>query len=70
MTRANPRLRLARARQGLSQRELARRAGVSVHTVVRAELGKVNPHPISAWRIAQALEVPVEEIFPEYRETS
>lgn len=67
--RANRRLRLTRAKRGWSQRELARRAGVSVDTVVRAELGKVNTHPVSACRIADALGVPVGDLFPEYRES-
>ncbi|HXF72482.1 MAG TPA: helix-turn-helix transcriptional regulator [Actinomycetota bacterium] len=67
-TRANRRLRLARAKHGWSQRELARRAGVSVETITRAEVGRTRPGPVSAFRIATALGVPIGEIFPEYAE--
>lgn len=66
--RAARRLRLRRASRGWSQRELARRAGVSVETIARAEAGRSRPRPVTAFRIASALGVPMDELFPEYAE--
>jgi transcriptional regulator with XRE-family HTH domain len=48
-------VRQARIERGLSQRELATAAGVSIRTVVRAERTHVSP--LAARAIAQALGV-------------
>ncbi len=64
----NQRLRLARARRGWSQARLAREAGVATDTIVRLEAGRARPRAVSAWRIANALGVPVGDLFPEYAE--
>jgi transcriptional regulator with XRE-family HTH domain len=55
------RLRLDRR---LAQEQLAYKAGVSIRTVVRAEHGWPIAYR-SAYRIAKALGVEMEELFPE-----
>lgn len=49
-------IKLERERQGYSQRELAKKAGVSVPTLIRAEQGK-DIYP-STWRkVREALGI-------------
>lgn len=57
-------LRVARGR-GWTQERLAREARVSVGTISRLETGSRNPSPLVAYRIARALDVDVDELFPE-----
>lgn len=52
-----------RYRQGISQGELARRAGINVSTLSSIETGKVKPRAPTAFAIAQALGVPVDDLF-------
>jgi len=54
-------LRLLRIRAGLTQAELAERAGVSQSLIARIEIGKVNPRVSTLVRIYQALEEFMEE---------
>ncbi|MEM0009571.1 CBS domain-containing protein [Thermofilum sp.] len=54
-------LRLLRIRAGLTQAELAERAGVSQSLIARIESGKVNPRVSTLVRIYQALEEFMEE---------
>jgi predicted transcriptional regulator len=54
-------LRLLRRRAGLTQAELAQRAGVSQSLIARIESGKVNPRVSTLMRIFQALEEFMEE---------
>lgn len=54
----------ARLRAGLTQEQLARRAGVSRDTVRRSEAGRC-PHPDSAHRIATALDCDVRALWPD-----
>ncbi len=53
------RLRRARERLGLSQRDLAAAAGVGAATVTRLELGQTHPRPVTVRRLAAALGVRV-----------
>lgn len=55
---------LCRLRQlaGLTQEQLARKAGVGVASVVRAETGDVDPHQKTAEAIAGALGVTLSEL--------
>ena len=48
-------VRAARLRSGVSQAELARRAGTSQPSIARLEKGQVSPTVISLDRIARAL---------------
>lgn len=51
------RLKELREDQGLSQRELAERAGVALATVLRAEKSYVMPRGLTARKLAKALNV-------------
>ncbi|MDP9368858.1 MAG: helix-turn-helix domain-containing protein [Chloroflexota bacterium] len=53
------RLRRARERIGLGQRDLAAAAGVGVATVARLELDQTHPRPVTVRRLAVALGVRV-----------
>ncbi|MCH8205882.1 MAG: helix-turn-helix transcriptional regulator [Chloroflexi bacterium] len=56
-------LRTLRLQRGLSQEEVAHRAGLHVTYVSGIERGRRNPSVKSLYRIAQALGVPVKELF-------
>lgn len=51
-------VRAARRQAGLSQRELARRAGMPHARVSNIELGKQHPRPATLARLARALGMP------------
>ena len=59
------RLRAARERAGLTQAELAERAGVSRQLVGAIEAGRHSPAVDAALRIAGALDASVERLFGE-----
>lgn len=63
-----PTLRELRVRHLWSQRELARRAGVSERTVASAEAGQRLPRLLTMRRIADALGVDWNEVA-EFRAT-
>lgn len=48
----------------LTQRDLARRAGVSYQHLCRLEAGSHRPRPTTAERLARVLGVRREEVFP------
>jgi transcriptional regulator with XRE-family HTH domain len=56
------RMRTLRKRKALSQRDLARLAGVSPTTINRIEQGLIEPNPSTKRKIAQALGVSPEDI--------
>ncbi len=58
-----PPLRTRRLRCGLTQAELARRAGVSRQLVAAVEVGENRPAVDTALRLAHALATTVEELF-------
>jgi putative transcriptional regulator len=64
------RIRELRVAKGLgwSQEKLAREARLSYSAISRLERGERQPSPMAAYRIAKALEVPVEDVFPDMRE--
>lgn len=53
------RLKQLRVRAALSQRELARRAGIVESTIVRLEAGGQPPRPTTIHKLARALNVQV-----------
>ena len=57
-----PTLRESRLRRFLSQRELARRAGVAPRTVVEAELGRQVPRLATMRKLAAALGIDPLEV--------
>jgi transcriptional regulator with XRE-family HTH domain len=62
------RIRAARRAAGLSQEELARRAGMSLKGVGDIERGDIeDPHYSSLSKIAAALDVSVAELLEDER---
>jgi transcriptional regulator with XRE-family HTH domain len=59
------RLRLMRAERGLSLREAARRAGVVKETISDIERGKTHPYDVTLAKLAEAYEVPIEELLED-----
>ena len=57
------RLREARAGRGWTQAELAERVGVTRKTVNTVENGVFTPSAMLAIKLAQALELSVEQLF-------
>jgi transcriptional regulator with XRE-family HTH domain len=56
------RLRDLRKRALMSQRELAKRSGVGVTTIVRIERNQVEPQGATIRKLAEALEVEPQEL--------
>lgn len=54
-----------RARDGLSQQELADRLGVSRQTIISIEKGRYSPSLALAFAIARVFSSPVEGIFQD-----
>ena len=57
------RIKELRARDGLTQEELARRVNVRRETIVFLEKGKYNPSLQLAHDIAKVFRMPIEEVF-------
>lgn len=57
------RIRELRAREQLTQKELAAQVQVRRETIVFLEKGTYNPSLQLAWRIAQVFGLPIEEVF-------
>ncbi|WP_293953025.1 MULTISPECIES: helix-turn-helix domain-containing protein [unclassified Sphingobacterium] len=60
---ANQFIKLSRKRKGLTQQELADRAGVSLRTVQRIEKGTEEISGFSLKQISQILEIPLEQLI-------
>ena len=52
-----------RTRAGLTQEELAQKAGVSRQTIIAIEKGNYAPSVALALRLAKILKTPVETLF-------
>lgn len=59
----NNRIKELRARNSLTQDELARKVGVRRETIVFLEKGKYNPSLKLAHDVASLFAVPIEEVF-------
>ena len=59
----NNRIRILRAEKAWSQAELAERVGVSRNSINAVENGKFDPSLPLAFRIADAFELRIEEVF-------
>ncbi len=56
-------IRELRARHRLTQADLAKRVDVSRQTIIAIENGNYNPSIVLAFRIADILQEPVNEVF-------
>lgn len=54
----------ARKAQGLTQAELARRAGLALVTMNHLERGRIYPYPKARRLISSVLGISEEELFP------
>jgi putative transcriptional regulator len=59
----NNRIREFRAKLGITQDELARRANVRRETIVFLEKNKYNPSLKLAWDLSRIFSVAIEELF-------
>jgi XRE family aerobic/anaerobic benzoate catabolism transcriptional regulator len=57
-------VRLARAKRGMTRRQLAEQSGASERYLAQIEGGQGNPSVIMLKSIAEALDVPIIELFP------
>ena len=57
------RIRELRARDNLTQLDLARKVGVRRETIVFLEKGKYNPSLKLAYDISRVFGLPIEEVF-------
>jgi putative transcriptional regulator len=57
------RLKELRARNNLTQEDLAKRVDVSRQTIISIEKGEYTPSTLLALRIAKTLGLPFEEVF-------
>jgi len=57
------RIKELRARDNLTQSDLARKAGVRRETIVFLEKGKYNPSLKLAYDISRIFDLPIEEVF-------
>ncbi len=57
------RLRVLRAEKEISQKHLADEVGLSRQTVNSIERGKFNPSIVTALKIAEFFDIPVDEVF-------
>jgi transcriptional regulator with XRE-family HTH domain len=62
-----PRLRVHRQSRGLTQKELASRAGISAGTVHRLESLKRGSYPRTLRKLARALGVTPEQLVRDHR---
>jgi transcriptional regulator with XRE-family HTH domain len=49
----------------MTQRDLAKAAGLTQVTISNIEIGKHEPEDYTKFRLAKALECTVDELFPE-----
>jgi putative transcriptional regulator len=63
VTTLKTKIREYRARQGLTQEELAKKVGVRRETIVFLEKGKYNPSLFLAYKIAKVLNESIEHLF-------
>lgn len=57
------RIRTARKNAGLTQKQLGEKSGIAEPTIRKYELGKLNPKRETLKKIADALEIPVIDLY-------
>jgi HTH-type transcriptional regulator, competence development regulator len=60
-------LRSIRSRKLMSQRDLAKRAGLSHNTIVQLESNRTEPHYRTLRKLVEALDVEPDELLGEDR---
>ena len=60
------RIKAARKKAGMTQKEIAEKAGTATGTIQQYELGKRQPRLAQLQRIAAALGVPVQELIADW----
>ena len=63
MAEINNRIKIYRAEFNLTQEDLARRAGVTRQTIIAIEQNKYAPSLALAFKIANVLNQPIENVF-------
>jgi transcriptional regulator with XRE-family HTH domain len=58
------RIRELRKERELSQEKLAELADIHVNHLRRIELGQANPTYLVLWRLARAVEIPLQRLLP------
>lgn len=61
--RVNDKIREARKKAGITQKQLAKKLGVSSAMIAQYETGKRNPKMQTLEKIANALEIPVSDLY-------
>jgi DNA-binding XRE family transcriptional regulator len=56
-------IKMLRARDSLTQADLAKQVGVRRETISFVENGEYNPSLLLAVRISRVFDIPIEEIF-------
>lgn len=62
------RIKEFRARNNMSQEDLANAVGVRRETIGNLENGRYNPSLVLAWNITKVFGVTIEEIFTVYND--
>lgn len=62
------RIKEFRARNNMSQEDLANAVGVRRETIGNLENGRYNPSLVLAWNIAKVFGATIEEIFTVYND--
>ena len=62
-TKVTNSIRTLREQAGLTQAELAGRVGVTRQTLIAIEQGRYSPSLEMAFQIAQAFDVPLDQVF-------
>jgi transcriptional regulator with XRE-family HTH domain len=62
---AGKRVLLARLQAGISQRTLAERSGLDQSTIVRVERNEGSIRPMTLAKVAQALNIPLEDLLED-----
>ncbi len=66
MAELGQRVRLGRAKRGISRRQLAGESGISERYLAQVESGEGNPSVMTLRAIAQAIETPMTDLLPRH----
>ena len=63
LRRLGRRIQVVRGERGMTQKQLARKIGLSRAYLARLEIGRHNPPILTLARIAKALKVPITDLL-------